>query len=155
MSVVPIVKGPDKRLHMVCEPFNHETDQQVIADLKDTLESRKKSALGISAPQLGYMKRAFIIAIDGQPHIFCNPVILMKSNVEWTRHEGCLSFPHLNGVKVTRPMAIQGTAQSATGGERCLDLEGLVARVFLHEFDHLNGITIETYRRLKQNLPLK
>ena len=153
MTVLPIIKGPDARLTQVSAPIDFEADQQVFQDLKDTFLSMRRSARGISAVQLGYLKRAFIIANGHDAFIFCNPIIEKTSNAYWTRSEGCLSYPWINGLKISRPQMVKGVAKTIHGGELPFDLQGWEARCFLHEMDHLNGITIEVRRRMKQNAP--
>lgn len=154
MTVKTIIKHPAPILTKVCEPFNPETDQQLIEDLKDTFNSMnalKPIARGLAAPQIGYSKAAFILQIDGAQHpfIFCNPVIEQYSSSTWKREEGCFSFPWLK-ISIVRPEAIKGSFTTWRGNPETFDLSGWNARGFQHEFDHLQGITIEIRRRMKQ-----
>ena len=112
-------------------------------DLLETL--RAAHGAGLAAPQVGVLKRMFAYDIppdeDTGEHPFgvlVNPVIT-RSEGEQTGEEGCLSFPGLY-YQCTRAMAVTVAAQDVHGRRLQLDGEGLLARCFQHEIDHLDGV---------------
>jgi peptide deformylase len=112
-------------------------------DLLETL--RAAHGVGLAAPQVGVLKRMF--AYDLPPDeetgdhpfgVLVNPVIT-RSEGEQTGDEGCLSFPGLY-YECTRAMAVTVAANDLRGQRLELDGEGLLARCFQHEIDHLDGV---------------
>jgi len=106
---------------------------------KDLAEAMiKNNGLGLSANQLGLPYRVFVIT--GTPIYACfNPRIVDASKEEVMMEEGCLSYPNLF-IKIKRPAAIRVRFNLPNGEIRNETFEGLTARVFQHELDHLNGI---------------
>ena len=95
--------------------------------------------VGLAAPQVGVLKRIFVIDVDGEnPYVFINPEILETSG-EQTGDEGCLSLPGKTGT-VTRPQAVKVRAWDLDMNEFVLEAEDLLARAVCHENDHLDGI---------------
>ena len=115
-------------------------DQKIIdllEDLKDTM--RDRDGIGISAVQIGSLKRVVVIeGEDGEIIELINPVI-KKSEGEQTNEEACLSVPDMQGP-VKRPEYIEVEALDRDGNTSYYELEGFYAIVFSHEFDHLEGI---------------
>lgn len=116
-------------------------DASVASFIADMFESmRAHRGLGLAAPQVGRSERMFIASIDGDgPRAFINPEIVFTSPEEVVLEEGCLSIPGLY-KKVRRPEFVKVQAWNERGRRFNLEAEGLLARVILHEFDHLNGI---------------
>ena len=120
-----------------------EIDQQVkdlVSDLVDTL--KKAKGLGLSAVQIGVLKRVFVIdlaAVDLTEtlRVFINPEIL-ETDGEVELEEGCLSFPGIY-QKIVRPAVVKVKATDPEGREFVLEATGLAARAILHEYDHLEG----------------
>lgn len=111
-------------------------DEVADIDLKLRTWFRGRNALGLSAPQLGILKRIFIMDIDGELTTLVHPKIISTvEGVTETHRERCLSFPDMV-VEVTRPSEI--TVTDAT--EKIVTLTGMPAIVFQHELDHLDGI---------------
>lgn len=111
---------------------------ELIDDMFDTLYEAQ--GVGLAAPQVGILKRLFIIDIgeeESEPMVFINPTILETSG-EQTGYEGCLSVPDKSG-KVTRPNYVKVKAYDEELNEFTLEGEGLLARAILHEYDHLDG----------------
>ncbi len=104
---------------------------------------------GLSASQVGRPIRLFILRnyIEGPdghyrlspPQVFINPKLSNPSKQTWVDPEGCLSFPHLR-VDVERPWKITIEAMDLNGEKFVEELEGINARVRMHENDHINGV---------------
>lgn len=94
--------------------------------------------VGLAAPQVGKSIRLFTYDVGEGPHAFINPVILKKSGRQ-VAVEGCLSVPGLNGeVERANVAIVEGINEN---GEKVkIKGEGLLARCFQHEIDHLDGI---------------
>jgi peptide deformylase len=96
-------------------------------------------AIGLSANQCGVFERVFVIGTD-QFQISCiNPKIIRASAEMNRSDEGCLTFPGLY-VKLERPEWVEVEFTDDTGKLVQMRLEGLTARCFQHELDHMNGI---------------
>jgi peptide deformylase len=113
-------------------------------DMFDTM--RAKDGVGLAANQVGILKRLFTWELDigeEEPELIggavVNPVLLDASEELEEGDEGCLSFPGLF-YPVDRPLRIEVEHRDLHGDEHTVQLEGFLARVFLHEMDHLNGI---------------
>jgi len=95
--------------------------------------------IGLSANQCGFRHRVFVMGANDDYVAFFNPKILGKSENETHMIEGCLSFPFL-GLKITRPESIHVEYQDFNGVKHEQTFYGLSARVFQHEYDHLEGL---------------
>lgn len=93
--------------------------------------------LGLAGPQIGLSKRIFTYDIGDGPHAIINPKILKGSGEEYA-FEGCLSIPGLQG-EVPRFERLVITGIDENGEKVKIKAEGILARVFQHETDHLNG----------------
>ena len=107
----------------------------LINDMLDTMY--EAMGVGLAAPQVGILKRIVVIDVGDGPIILVNPEIVETSG-EQTGEEGCLSVPGKSGV-VTRPDYVKVKALNEDMEEIELEGEGLLARAFCHEIDHLNG----------------
>ena len=121
----------DNRLHTLLD------------DMADTLYSQ--NGVGLAAPQVGVLRRAVIVletnVPEGEKDILIeliNPVIIEAEGSQ-TGTEGCLSVPGEYGI-VTRPEKVKVRAQDRYGNWFEVEGEGLTARCFCHEIDHLEGI---------------
>lgn len=94
--------------------------------------------LGLAAPQIGVQKQIFVYDIDGEPITLINPKIV-ESSGEWVYDEGCLSIPGLY-VEMLRPKQVLLEALDLDGNEITIEADELLARLFQHELDHLNGV---------------
>ena len=95
--------------------------------------------LGLAAPQVGVQKRLFVYDLDdgeGRKTIV-NPTI-SESRGEWTYDEGCLSVPGLY-FPIVRPKEVHLTGWDLDGNEVSIEADELLARLFQHELDHLDG----------------
>jgi len=125
--------------------------QKLIDDMLETMHGA--DGIGLAAPQVGRTERLFVIdvspleedlvasciAVPDQPMVMINPVILSESDDAGEFEEGCLSIPEIREY-VTRPNAIRVRYLDRGFQEREMEAEGLVARVILHEHDHLQGV---------------
>ena len=109
--------------------------KMLIDDMFDTMY--ESSGVGLAAPQVGILKQIVVIDIGEGPILLINPEIL-ETEGEQTGEEGCLSVPGKSGV-VTRPNYVKVKALDENMEEQILEGEGLLARAFCHEIDHLSG----------------
>ena len=107
----------------------------LIDDMLDTMY--EKMGVGLAAPQVGILKQIVVIDVGEGPIVLINPEIIETSG-EQTGEEGCLSVPGKWGI-VTRPEHVKVRALNEDMEEVELEGEGLLARAFCHEIDHLSG----------------
>ena len=103
------------------------------------VEMTKAIGLGLSANQLGLDMRLFVAKVEGKQYAIFNPEITKLSKERVLMEEGCLSVPELYGV-VERPEKITIEGFDANAKKIKIKAWGILARVFQHETDHLNGI---------------
>jgi len=98
--------------------------------------------IGLAAPQVGVQKRMFVYDLgDGDgPHTIVNPV-LSEARGEWVHDEGCLSVPDLFW-EIVRPQEIHLEGVDLDGNEVSIEADELLARLFQHETDHLDGVLL-------------
>lgn len=108
---------------------------ELITDMLDTMYDAM--GVGLAAPQVGILKRIVVIDVGEGPIVLINPEILEISG-EQTGDEGCLSVPGMAG-QVTRPNYVKVKALDVNMDEQIYEGEGLLARAFCHEIDHLDG----------------
>lgn len=137
MAIRNILKYGDEALRKTCRTqldFD-ERLHTILDDMKETMYAA--DGVGLAAPQIGILRRFCIVDTgDGLVELI-NPVITEKSGSQ-TGDEGCLSLPGKSAV-VTRPMEVTVRAQDRTGNNIIIKAEGLKARAFCHEIDHLDG----------------
>lgn len=150
MAVLKIVIEPNPVLHVRCAPVTRVTQaiRRLIADMIETM--RHAAGLGLAAPQVGVAQRLFVYDDDGTARALINPEIVAASEEIEVATEGCLSIPRLHG-DVPRHQSVVVTGLNAAGRPVRIRAEGLLARVFQHEIDHLNGILF-TERALPDTL---
>jgi peptide deformylase len=98
------------------------------------------AGLGLAAPQVGVQKRLFVYQIpdvDDGPKVLVNPTI-SEARGEWVYEEGCLSVPGLHW-EIMRPKEVHLTGYDLDGNEVSIEADELLARLFQHELDHLDG----------------
>ncbi|MDZ7677235.1 MAG: peptide deformylase [Acidimicrobiales bacterium] len=96
--------------------------------------------LGLAAPQIGVGKRVFVYDVGEGPEALVNPTIA-ESDGEWCYEEGCLSVPGYT-FEIVRPKQVHLTGLDLDGNEVSLEADELLARLFQHELDHLDGILL-------------
>jgi peptide deformylase len=140
------------RIRIFGDPVLRERAREV-TDFDERLEKladdmlatmRAASGLGLAGNQVGVLKRLFTWELfdgeGGSEHgVWVNPEVLETSEEEQEGDEGCLSFPGLF-YPTTRPLEVRIGAQDVTGERHEATGVGTLARIFLHEIDHLNGI---------------
>lgn len=154
----PILEDPNPILHKISLPitqgFRSNSLKKLIKDMKDTLHDQ--DGLGLAAPQIGESLSIFVIpesmapAVKTpmipmslikplKPTVFINPEIIFLSKGKETMDEGCLS---VKGIfrPTSRYSNVKLKALDEKGRKFTVSVEGLLARVFQHETDHLNGV---------------
>jgi len=108
----------------------------------------KNQGVGLAAPQVGISQRFFIIDYGGIYSSYINPEIIkiVTKKGEERGPEGCLSFPNDGEVFISRWNRIKVHYIHPSGQVKSHYLQGFKARIFQHELDHLNGVTIQTHR---------
>ena len=138
MALRKIVEQGDECLTKVCRPvteFNQRL-HTLIDDMKETLLD--SGGVGLAAPQVGVLRRVCVVMNEDEDIIeLVNPEIVAQSG-EQTGLEGCLSVPGKWGI-VTRPNRVRVRAQDRDGNWFEAEAEGLTARAFCHEIEHLDG----------------
>lgn len=137
MAIREIRIAGDDILTKKCKTVNKMTlrTQILIGDMLDTMY--EKFGVGLAAPQVGILKRIVVIDVGEGPIIMINPEIIETSG-EQTGEEGCLSLPGKCGM-VTRPDYVKVRFLNENMEETEMEGEGLLARAFCHELDHLEG----------------
>ncbi|AVM69646.1 peptide deformylase [Lachnospiraceae bacterium oral taxon 500] len=108
----------------------------LVEDMVDTMY--ESNGVGLAAPQVGVLKRVFVIDVGDGVEVFINPEIIETSEETQKDIEGCLSIPGERGY-VIRPQRVKVRTLTLEGKERLVEAEGLFARAICHENDHLNG----------------
>ncbi len=147
--ILPIYIYGHPVLRKVAEdiPTDYPNLQQLIADMWETLA--ESEGIGLAAPQIGKSIRVVVIDLDllsddmpeykGFRHVFINPHIVEYDDSETeSMEEGCLSLPAIH-EKVTRPTRIRVQWMDEELKPQDEWVEGYLARVMQHEFDHLEG----------------
>lgn len=141
--ILDIVKKPNAILRQkttVIEPEDIANHQILIRDMFDTL--KKHGGVGLAAPQVGSDLSLFVISLEGQDYVFINPVVIEASDEMSVQPEGCLSIPGLV-LDIPRSKRIKAMYRDEHGNQQVTDFDEWWARIFLHEFDHLQGILID------------
>lgn len=145
MTKLTLIPDDDRRLRIKCKPFNVSKPRfDDSRDLKEVIEEmfslmKANNGMGLAAPQVGIMKRFFIMSYNGKDYACCNPRLISVNTRTESAVEGCLSFPGVR-VRVTRPESAKVKYTTPGGTKRTRTFRGVLARCFLHELDHLNGI---------------
>jgi len=137
-----LVLEKDPILKKNCEDFDFSSDDAEKLAKQLSADMVNNEGIGLAAPQIGVRKRVFIIGDDSGILACFNPEIISYSEDEDWLTEGCLSFPGLF-IKIKRPTSIDVKFQDLDGTFRDMKLEGIIARCYQHELDHLNGVTFQ------------
>ncbi len=143
MAVLPIIRIGHPTLRKKALPVT-KFDRGLVQFADDMIETmRVNEGVGLAATQVNVLKNIFVIDKnvineEWDVQVYVNPEILTSESSE-NVEEGCLSIPGLR-TEVDRPSKIRVKYQTLTGEVIEEELEGLLARVFQHEYDHLVGI---------------
>lgn len=145
--MLEIIKHPNTILAEKMPDFDFENPimdpKELEKQLIETMFANR--AVGLAANQVGIKARVFVMGHSSSPETaqaFFNPIIEKHTEDLYDMEEGCLSFPGIY-VKLKRPKKIQVTYQNSSGETKTEILEDMNAKCFLHEFDHLEGITFK------------
>ena len=138
MAIRMIRHEGDEVLRKIAKPVKemNERTQILIEDMIETMNDA--NGVGLAAPQVGILKRLFVIDVGDGPIVMINPEILETSGTQ-IGDEGCLSIPDYF-AQVERPNYVKVKFQNEKMQEIIMEGEELFARAVLHENDHLNGI---------------
>jgi peptide deformylase len=123
-------------LPVYSDPLPNPIMDNLVERLKLTMKAY--GGIGLSANQCGVFERVFVIGAGDFQLVCINPKVIEASTELVKDNEGCLSYPGLF-VKIERPRSIRVEFLDQTGEKREMSLEGLTARCFLHELEHMNG----------------
>lgn len=143
VAALTLIKYPDPRLRRRCEPVTAFDDELRALAARMLAIMREHKGVGLAAPQVGVPLRLFVMNITTRPEDDCvvvNPVIRDGSAVR-EAEEGCLSIPDVF-VKIRRPSRCRLLAFDEHGRPVEREGEGLLARCWQHETDHLDGVLI-------------
>jgi len=164
MPVRKVIYVDDKRLRDKAKKVKQFTPslKQLAQDMLETMHAY--NGVGLAGPQIGVMQRILVAEIPlpddpdteahphaGQPFVLVNPELIKTSDELDEGQEGCLSIPTWYGL-VSRPTWVEVKAQDIEGKKVKLKVSGLMARIFLHEMDHLNGVLFIDYIKDQEKL---
>ena len=136
-----LIPSENLLLHERVNSCSYNLDRQELSDtLKESMVHH--NGIGLSANQIGIWERAFVMIRDMEYNeiITCfNPKILKESRKKVTMEEGCLSYPDLY-LKIERSESVVVKYEDENKKLHKVKLDGLAARVFQHEYDHMEGI---------------
>jgi peptide deformylase len=120
-----------------------ETFDDALAHLAQEMLTtmREHEGVGLAANQVGRLRRILVAATEDEEYVIVNPQLEEVAETTEKAVEGCLSIPDIQ-VEVERPTAVTLTGQDATGAPLRIEASGLLARIFQHEIDHLDGVLI-------------
>jgi peptide deformylase len=147
MAIKDIIYASDPRLREKAKRVKQfgPALKTLAEDMIETLHAAH--GYGLAAPQIGRLQRVFVAELpedendpqSGKPFVVINPEVVKAASKEIEGEEGCLSIPTWYGM-VWRPEWVIVKAQDVNGKAVRFKVEGLLARVFQHEMDHLDGI---------------
>lgn len=155
----PILKYGDDVLHQQALPVGELTGDvhQLIDDMIETMYAAP--GIGLAAPQVGVPARIFVIdlSVGREPDglmVMINPSFVERDGMQ-LEEEGCLSVPDFNAT-VVRPSRVVVKGLDRNGAEYQREGEGLLARAFQHEMDHLDGtLFVDRLRGIKRDMILR
>ncbi len=133
-----------------------ERIKSLVKDMMDSINSGYQPGVGLAAPQIGVPKRVIVVNYGDKVEPFINPRLKIEDRSQEQEEEGCLSVPHLR-AEVKRYKKVRFTAQKLDGQEVEIEGEGIIARIFQHEIDHLDGLLFidRVDRKTKRKLMLE
>jgi len=155
MAILEIKKFNEPVLRKKCEKVKKvdEEIKKLIVDMVQTM--KEEQGIGLAAPQVGVSKRVIVVQTDLEGRrilALVNPKIIKKSQEKEKDEEGCLSFPGIF-LEIKRAKEVEVEGLDIKREKIKLKAKGLLARVFQHEIDHLDGVLfidrISFWQRLK------
>jgi peptide deformylase len=155
----PILRYGEEGLHAPAAPVAEIAAdiQRLIDDMVETMYAAP--GIGLAATQIGVPLRIFVIDLSigrasGDLVVMVNPELVEREGTQ-LEEEGCLSLPGFNAT-VLRPQRVVCRGLDRDGHERTVEGEGLLARAFQHELDHLDGtLFVDRLRGIKRDLILR
>ena len=139
MALRKILTEEDETLKKKSRPVTEVTDRirSILDDMAETMH--EANGVGLAAPQVGILRRMFVVQVD-EDHLYelINPEIV-ESDGDQYGEEGCLSVPGYVGM-VKRPNYVKIKGLDRNGDSVEYEGQELLARAFMHEYDHLDGI---------------
>lgn len=150
MAILPIYLDGTKPLRTKAKPVS-KLDIQTISLIKDMFDTMHSAdGIGLAANQVGVLKRIIVVDISSleeskniKPLVLINPEVITASG-NCTMEEGCLSIPSVR-AEVKRPEKIEVNYKDLNFEDQTIQATGVLARVILHEIDHLNGVLFTDY----------
>jgi len=166
MKELKLIPPTDPRVQSAIAPYNDEMlkdlgfkDRKEVSDkMFDAM--KKYGGIGLSANQVGLPFNMFVLGdhpdVEKNLKMTCfNPIIISSSVEEETMKEGCLTFPFVF-LSITRPRKVVVKYEDENGDLKEGSLDGMISRVFQHEYDHMLGKTfVDGVSKLKLDMAYK
>ena len=166
MKELKLIPPTDPRVQCAIAPFNNDMlKEEGFKDRKELSEKmfdtmKKYGGIGLSANQVGLPFNMFVLGdhpdVEKGLKMTCfNPIIISSSVEEETMKEGCLTFPFVF-LSITRPRKVVVKYEDENGDLKEGSLDGMISRVFQHEYDHMLGKTfVDGVSKLKLDMAYK
>ena len=166
MKELKLIPPTDPRVQSAIAPFNNEMlKDEGFKDRKELSETmfdtmKKYGGIGLSANQVGLPFNMFVLGdhpdLEKGLKMTCfNPIIISSSVEEETMKEGCLTFPFVF-LSITRPRKVVVKYEDENGDLKEGSLDGMISRIFQHEYDHMLGKTfVDGVSKLKLDMAYK
>ena len=166
MKELKLIPPTDPRVQSAIAPFNNDMlKDEGFKDRKELSEAmfdtmKKYGGIGLSANQVGLPFNMFVLGdhpdVEKNLKMTCfNPIIISSSVEEETMKEGCLTFPFVF-LSITRPRKVVVKYEDENGDLKEGSLDGMISRVFQHEYDHMLGKTfVDGVSKMKLDMAYK
>jgi|TARA_B110000967_G_scaffold146759_1_gene150223 peptide deformylase len=166
MKELKLIPPTDPRVQSAIAPFNNDMlKDEGFKDRKELSEAmfdtmKKYGGIGLSANQVGLPFNMFVIGdhpeVEKNLKMTCfNPIIISSSVEEEVMKEGCLTFPFVF-LSITRPRKVVVKYEDENGDLKEGSLDGMISRVFQHEYDHMLGKTfVDGVSKMKLDMAYK
>ena len=166
MKELKLIPPTDPRVQCAIAPFNNDMlKDEGFKDRKELSETmfetmKKYGGIGLSANQVGLPFNMFVLGdhpeVEKNLKMTCfNPMIISSSVEEETMKEGCLTFPFVF-LNITRPRKVVVKYEDENGDLKEGSLDGMISRVFQHEYDHMLGKTfVDGVSKMKLDMAYK
>ena len=153
MKILDVKKYPEKILREKCQAVEKITEREIELFENMLFTMRHLSGIGLAGPQVGINQRLIVADIGEGPIKLVDPQVIEIKGKD-KMEEGCLSIPGAL-VKIERPQELIITGLNEEGKNVEIKAKGLLARVLLHEIDHLNGKLVVDYMNFLQKIKFK